>query len=1649
MKTSTRANTYSLFLAIGWLCLLQAGPAATRAADLYAWTTIAGDLGYGSADGTNSAARFKYPGGVAIDTVGNMYVTDSGNHTIRKLTRVHTNWISATIAGQAGSAGCVDGTNGDARFNSPVGIAVDGMGNLFVADGANNAIRKVAPQGTNWVVTTIAGSPFYSGSADGTNGDARFNYPCGVTVSAAGEVFVADTDNSTVRMLVSVGTNWVVTTIAGSAPSYGFCDGTNKQARFFNPSALTIDAQNRIYVADTDNNVVRRLAQSGTNWVVNTVAGMAGLTGSDDGTNSSAHFCSPLGITVDSQGQVYVSDSYGAIRRLAWSDTNCVVITIAGVALELGFVDGTNADARFQQPFGLAVDSQDNLFVADYSNNSIRQVAAQGTNWVVSTLAGRCSRGSDDGVGATARFSSPAGVAIDRAGNVYIADSENDTIRKLSLAGTNWMVSTIAGSPDGLAGGNSDGLGREALFHLPYDLSADEQGNILVVDTDNSTIRQLAPMLDTWMVTTPAGQAMVPGFTDGTGGAAQFRGPLGIAVDSSGVAYIADAENNAIRSMAPSSSGGVVTTIAGLSGIAGTNDGPGVDARFNSPFGVAVDSHENLYVADFQNKTIRKLTRSGGSWEVSTIAGQAGVQDVADGTNSGAHFCMPSRVAVDSSGTVYVTDAFAGTIRKLTPAGTNWVVSTIGGQPFSNSHSDGLGTNALFSEPWGIAVDYNGNLYVADMGNNIIRIGVPQASGSVQVTISPTEAVNQGAMWCVDGGSWQTSGNIVSALPLGTHTLSFVAPWGWIAPDCQTVVVSSNQVTAVAVTCTMAPAPDLAPVSLQVPANVTTSPYPFVTVVWGVTNQGVSEASGGWYDAVYLSTNATMDGVVCEISESEGCSTLSPASCYWHTNVVSVPVLQSGSYYLIIMTDAGDDVFESNEDNNTIAAPITINLTASADLSVAGFNAPHVVTVGSPAPIPVAWAVTNVGQGLAAGEWWDLLTVSTNLVISGHEQWGTDFFQETNLAPGAGYLSSNFVTLPTLRSGLYYLLLQANTREDVYEENWQNNTVASPLAVLAADDLALFVSVTPNPVPVSTLLTLTARVANAGPSDATGVYLTNTLPAGVRLVSATCTQGAISVDGAVVICNFGLLTNGAMASATIVVQPLAESVTLTNVAVVTRNEADANPLNNIVVSKVTVCGPPPPNDDFANRATISGGQVSIVSSNVNATAEPGEPPHADSQAQASVWWAWTAPANGSATISTEGSSFDTVLSVYTGTALTKLSVVAEDDDSDAGTVSLVTFRAQAGVTYVIAVDGFGGDTGSIRLSVNLDKGLPPANDDFANRIPVMGVSCCASGSNLHASKESQEPDNPLNEGGASVWWSWTAPANGMVTIDTIGSEIDTILAVYAGNSLSQLTLVDCDDDSGGDLTSQVNFAATVGSTYQIAVDGFDGASGNIVLNLEEEVSGAPSFIATPHSQVVAFGACARFSGLAVGDLPISYQWRFNGKDIPATRSTNLDLMDVQFTNAGRYALVASNFSGVAVASALLTVGTSLNVAPQTGGLRLDWTGSYALQTATNVNGPFVDVPGAVSPFTNLLGSDPKRFFRLRSTETNSLRAFSCPSNVAFAFSGSGVTGYNYVVQASTNLKDWVCIETNAVPFRFVDPVASNYPARFYRTFILR
>jgi len=931
-----------------------------------------------AADGPATVARFNSAQGLVYDGNGNLLICDTSNRTIRKL--VISTGVVTTAAGLAGAAGTYDGFGSGARFNNPSDIAYAGNGNFYISDSAfyaNNKIRKLRYGPEGWFVSTIGTVPAYirgiaydgvgslyicaseeatirkfniltgvvtifaglanvPGSSDGIGSNARFSYPTYITYDGAGNLYISDTENYTIRKLVIATAE--VTTIAGLAGVAGSSDGTGSSARFYYPLGLTYDGNGNLYINDSLNYTIRKLVISTA--AVTTVAG--GGSSWRDAAGMNARFMWPQGITYDRTGNLYITDfwiigfgsmirklqvspppspfppsppapptppsgmftswtgsTYGNGTFVAVSASGQTMYSQTGISWTLGTNIGVSAncitagDGYFVVPSGNssvsnAMISTDSVswsnvtltygstyytgaaygaagfvivsptiygfglipiffFNPNQINNEQRlnatawaqlaygnkvfvaggqgliQSTTDGVNWtrtVVSNAITSVTYSRDLGTflafgnvfvdgtytshdGVTWTQNAPLGLTVPNATahvvwgrDKYVAVLENDSNVLYSRDGSNWNVTTdgtvkgpwttpaygngqfvalrniSVSTLAGLAGsqGSEDGIGSDARFRNPENITSDGAGNLYVCDTNNCTIRKL--VISTGEVTTIAGTAGVFGFNDGIGPAAQFVYPEGITYGGDGNLYICDTGNQTIRKLVIATAN--VTTIAGLAGGGpGSADGIGSNARFNSPRSLACDGLGILYITDTLNSTIRKLVIS--TARVTTIAGQVGVYSYYDGIGTTALFNMPAGIVYGGDGYVYVSDTENNLIRKFnrgadyptvtTVAGVNTphgitpdgagnlyvcsknaetinkivlstgVVMTIAGA--GQGSQDGPGSSAQFFWPWGIVYGGDGNLYVSDSYNCTIRkIGI-----SLQYMVS-TNGIN-------------------------------------------------------------------------------------------------------------------------------------------------------------------------------------------------------------------------------------------------------------------------------------------------------------------------------------------------------------------------------------------------------------------------------------------------------------------------------------------------------------------------------------------------------------------------------------------------------------------------------------------------------------------------------------------------------------------------------------------------------------------------------------------------------------------------------------------------------------------------------------------------------------------------------------------
>lgn len=675
-----------------WLLhLLLLASVSVLQAETYTVTTFSGHASVGSADGPGAEARFFGCAGVVVDASGNAYVADMSNHVIRRITPAG---LVSTLAGSPGIGGRVNGSGAGARFNQPIGIAMDASGDLYVTEFGSFAIRKVTQAG---LVSTYAGSLSENGSADGSLDAARFQRPHGLAFTSSGDLVIADTGNHTIR-IVSGGT---VSTLAGLAGNAGSTDGSGASARFDSPTDIVCSVGGDIYVSDTSNHTIRTVTTAG---LVSTLAGTPGLIGTVDGNGASARFNYPKGIELIGSN-LYVAQNQ-VVRVVSIAG---VASTLAGDPAQAAVIDGSGATARFGSVFGIAATPGGSLLITESAHHVVRTLTTGG---LATTLAGSAdSAGSSDGSLAAARFRSPRGIAVASDGTWYVADANNYVVRKISPAGT---VSVLAGATG--MGGYTDGVGSDARFSTLDAVATGPDGTIYALS--GQMLRAITPA---GSVSTIAGTSNLSGAVDGLGAAARFDSPAALVVDGGGIIYIADTWNHAIRKVMPD---GTVTTFAGSLAVSGSTDGSGANARFAYPQGIAVDDAGNLYVCDTGNKTIRTITPLG---VVSTLAGSAGLVGTVDGVGSAARFESPTGIVLDGAGRLFVSESESHCLRRVSLAG---MVTTVAGSSGLRGSADGVGSAARFYQPQGLAVRA-GTIYVADSVNNTIRaIAITSGAGS-------------------------------------------------------------------------------------------------------------------------------------------------------------------------------------------------------------------------------------------------------------------------------------------------------------------------------------------------------------------------------------------------------------------------------------------------------------------------------------------------------------------------------------------------------------------------------------------------------------------------------------------------------------------------------------------------------------------------------------------------------------------------------------------------------------------------------------------------------------------------------------------------------------------------------------------------------
>jgi hypothetical protein len=865
------------------LAALAAVPASAQMTLLPSSSIVAGNgtSGYSGDNGLATSAEMNIPAGVGIDSAGNIYITEYIGCRIRKVT-IATGDIS-TVAGTGTCANTADGgqATSTAIYHPNHRVAFDSSGNFYFAESGNNKIRKVNI--STGVITTVAGNGTAGSTGDGAAAtSATLNNPADVYVDSSNNLYIADAGNNKIRKVTN--STGYISTVAGNGTAGSTGDGAAAtSAELSSPQTVTLDSAGNIYIGDYGNNKIRKVTIS--TGYISTVAGngTAGFSG-DGGAATSAELDGPYGIAFDASGNFYIGDQINHRIRMVNIGTG-IISTVAGNGTS-GYTSnvGPAISATMNYPNGLAMDSSGNLYIAESNNSVIRKVflnpsfpttalgstsasqnvylettsaetltsftaqKSQGSNQeytvgtitgctvngtttvaintictvpitfspvfpgprnvplavvagggninfgltgtgtgplaalipgTISTVAGNGTAGStgNGGLATSAELNGANRVAVDNAGNLYIGDITNNVVRKVTASSGN--IAIVAGT--GTAGYSGDsGAATSAKLNGPDGIAVDSAGNLYIPDSNNNRVRKVT--IATGVITTIAGNGTC-GYT-GDGGlatSAEVCAPAYAALDSSNNVYIADPGNNVIRKI--SASTGLITTVAGT-GTAGYtgNGGLATSAELNDPVAVNFDTQGNFYIAEYNNSVIRKVTVSTGI--ISLFAGDHTAGYSGDGgAATSAELNYPTGISLDPAGNAYIADVYSNRIR-FVDASTGIITTIAGNGTGAYAGDAGAATSAELDLTTDVVLDSGGSLYIADAGNNRVR--------KVNVHQSPLTFATSTAVGEADSTDDPLNSTLMN---IGNGTMTVSVPTSGTNPSVSSYFTLDNSTT--------------------------------------------------------------------------------------------------------------------------------------------------------------------------------------------------------------------------------------------------------------------------------------------------------------------------------------------------------------------------------------------------------------------------------------------------------------------------------------------------------------------------------------------------------------------------------------------------------------------------------------------------------------------------------------------------------------------------------------------------------------------------------------------------------------------------------------------------------------------------------------
>lgn len=892
------------------------------------------------------------------------------------------------------------GPNSLPALQSGIGYAAkvvrDAGGNTYIADSDySSQILKVSAAGT---LTVAAGNGTVGYSGDGGPAtSAALGRPEGVALDSSGNLYIADTANSVIRV-VNMGTqsltiggvviaSGAIQIVAGNGTAGYTGDGSAAVgAELSGPFGVFVDAQGNIFIADTENSVIREVvASTGT---IQTVAGTPDVTGfSGDGASATAATLDlPQDVFVDTSGIIYIADTFNSVIRVVNPGTQPV--TIAGVAIPAGAIqtvagiyysaglgtacqftgdNGPATSAYLCLPNGVFADASGNIFVADSSNFGIREVSSSGTISTIAGTLGTAGYSGDGSLATGAELNYPSGVFIDGAGNLFIADTDNYAIREVGAGN----ISTIAGNGTLAYSGNGVPAVNAALS-IPYGAFVDSLGNVFIADTYNSAIREVGA--STGIIQTLAGNGLVCGVPSsgcGDGGlatSAQLNYPEAVFVDSNGNVFIADTLNAVVREVVAST--GMIQTVAGTPGSVGYSGDAGAptSAQFRNPSAVVVDGSGNIYIADTGNSAIRVVNTgaaaiviAGVTVQPGTIATVAGNGTACTDTSSGcgdagpaisAELNFPSGISLDATGNIFIADTFNNTIREVNA--TSGVIQTVAGTLGQRGYTgdSGPATSALLDTPCGLFVDSMGNVFIADSDNSVIREVVAVNSNTIQ-TVAGTSTPG----YLGDGGSSSAAEiNVPLAVAGSSSGIIFIAD------------TENSRIRQLLSSVSVAVVPPLATVPLgdtqQFAATVTGTNN--LNVTWQVNsvtggNSTIGTiSSAGLYQAPATLPASTV--TVSAVSNANGSTSASAGVTLAGSGTPAISVSSTPSGVTNIYTSGTQQFNASVVGETNTAVNWLVNNVAGGNSTIGTISSAGMYTAPTAVPSPALITITAVSQ---------------------------------------------------------------------------------------------------------------------------------------------------------------------------------------------------------------------------------------------------------------------------------------------------------------------------------------------------------------------------------------------------------------------------------------------------------------------------------------------------------------------------------------------------------------------------------------------------------------------------------------------------------------------------------------------------------------